>query len=267
MPVESSQESLTHDLHSLGVRQGDIIMLHASYRAVGPVAGGPEALLAALLEAVGPEGGLVMFVSWAASPYEAFARGGLTDSERADWPAYDPQTAAVHPGYAGALGSTLVKHQGALRSANPDRSLAAVGSAAPLIAGQALDHGFGPGSPLQRLYEKGAKTLLLGAPLYTVTVLHYAEYLAAIPGKHFVRYEVPLLRAGKKVWQPVTQMNRDAFIPAVAGLEPDYLEQAIRAYLAVGHHCEGQVGKACCYLFEMADLVPFAIRFFEEAYG
>lgn len=43
---------LVHALGALGVVPGDMLMIHASLRAVGPVAGGAEALVEALERAV-----------------------------------------------------------------------------------------------------------------------------------------------------------------------------------------------------------------------
>jgi len=100
-----------------------------------------------------------------------------------------------------------------------------------------------------------------------LTILHYAEYLSDVPSKQYVQYEVPILEHGHKVWHHVTQMNRDAFVPGAEGLDPDYLEQVIRAYLETNNHAEGRVGAAQAFLFEMAALVPFAVRYFEERFG
>lgn len=265
--MAATRDSLARELRALGLHAGDIVMLHASYRAIRPVEGGPDAVLDALMQAVQPGGGLVMFVSWANTPYDAFARGGPDPAARAEWPAFDPATAPVHPGYGGAIGACLAAREGAVRSRNPDRSLLGWGAAAPLIADQPLDHGFGPGSPLARLHAREAKVLNLGAPLYTATILHLAEYLADVPGKRHVRYEVPVLEGGAKVWRAVTQMDRDGFVAAAAGQEPDYLEQVIRDYIAAGRAAEGRVGAARALLYEMADLVPFAVRHFEARYG
>lgn len=264
---EATRETLARDFRALGVASGDIVMLHASHRAVRPVAGGPDAVIETLIEVVGPEGGLAMFVSWPHTPYDAFAKGGPSAAEREAWPAFDPENAPVRSTYGGAIGACLAKKPGARRSRNPDRSLLAIGAAAALVENHPLDHGFGPGSPLEALYERGAKTLNLGAPLYTATILHYAEYLAEVPGKRFVQYEVPILEGGRKVWRSVTQMNRDAFVAGAEGLDPDYLEQVTRAYIATGKHSEGHVGAAQAYLFDMQDLVPFAIRYFEQRFG
>lgn len=267
MQFEATRETLADDFRALGVKAGDIIMLHASYRAVRPVSGGPDAVLDGLIDAVMPGGGLVMFASWDQSPYDAFTKGDLSEVEKEAWPAFDPQTACVRPTHGGAVGACLARRKDACRSRNPDRSLLAFGAAVPLIADHQFDHGFGPGSPLQSLHECGGKSLNLGAPLYTATILHYAEYLADVPGKRFVHYEVPILESGRKAWHPVTQMNRDAFVESADGLDPDYLEQAILAYMTTGRHTEAKVGAAKAYLFEMSDLVSFAVRHFESRYG
>ena len=266
-PNEATRESIAREFRALGIESGNIVMLHASYRALRPVRGGPDAVIDALMDAVTEEGGIVMFVSWAHTTYDAFAEGGLSEAERLAWPAFDPATAPVRLTHGGAVGACLAQRTESFRSRNPDRSLLALGSAIPLLADHSLDHGFGLGSPLERLYERGAKTLNLGAPLYTATILHYAEYLAQVSDKRYVRYEVPILENRCKVWRRVTQMNRDAFVPGAEGLEPDYLEQVIRGYCATRKHREGQVGAARAYLFDMADLVPFAVRYFEDHFG
>jgi aminoglycoside 3-N-acetyltransferase len=55
-----SQDELVAQLRALGVRPGMILLAHTSFRAVRPVEGGPSGLIAALREALGPQGTLVM---------------------------------------------------------------------------------------------------------------------------------------------------------------------------------------------------------------
>ncbi len=267
--MPASRDSLAADFRALGVRRGDLVMLHASLRSLGPVHGGPDAVLDALMGVVGDAGGLIMFVSWGHSTYDAFVNGdGLSDAERAAWPAFDPPRASVRDSYAGAVGACLVGRPDAARSANPDRSLAALGrGAAALVAEHRLDHGFGPGSPLERFVERGGKTLLLGAPLSTATVVHLAEYRCAVPDKLTVAYEVPLLRDGDKRWCRVEQMERDGFVPSVRGADEDHIERVVRAYLNATHHQAGRVGEAPACLLDAADLVDFAVADFERHYG
>lgn len=73
----------------------------------------------------------------------------------------------------------LLQTPGARRSAHPDASIVAVGPVAgTLTQPHELGQAFGPGSPLERFAEHGGKVLLLGAPLNSVTFLHYAEAIA-----------------------------------------------------------------------------------------
>lgn len=79
---------ITRQFSDLGVRPGDLLMVHASLRSVGPVEGGADALLHCLLSAGGPGGTLMGYASWDRSPYEETLNGAtLADDERSNWPA------------------------------------------------------------------------------------------------------------------------------------------------------------------------------------
>jgi aminoglycoside 3-N-acetyltransferase len=58
-----STEELANDFRKLGIRAGDTVMLHASVRAVGEVAGGPDQIHLALKSVLTPDGSLVMYAS------------------------------------------------------------------------------------------------------------------------------------------------------------------------------------------------------------
>ncbi len=72
-----SIEELAQDFRAVGTQPGDTVMLHASVRAVGEVAGGPDAIHLALKSALTPEGTLMMY---AGCPhyYDEVGRGNLT---------------------------------------------------------------------------------------------------------------------------------------------------------------------------------------------
>jgi hypothetical protein len=59
-PAPHTVASLKSDLRSLGLVSGDVAMLHASRSSVGFVAGGPQAIVQALLEILGQQGTLVV---------------------------------------------------------------------------------------------------------------------------------------------------------------------------------------------------------------
>lgn len=57
-----SRAQLAADFRALDVQPGDTVMLHASIRAVGRVAGGPDEIHLALKDALGAEGTLMWSV-------------------------------------------------------------------------------------------------------------------------------------------------------------------------------------------------------------
>lgn len=266
---------LRDGLHRLGIRAGDLVMVHASLKALGatpggPVQGGPATVLAALLDALGPDGTLMAYVSWDRSPYEeTLGENRLTPRERDAWPAFDPDAAGTYRGF-GVLNAYIAAHPGARRSHHPDASMAAIGAAAEwLVADHPLDSGYGRGSPLERFVAAGGRVLLLGAPLDAVTVLHYAEAIADFPGKRRVSYAMPVRdAAGRKVWVRVEDFDSNGILDRYArGGSPDAVETIARAYVEQGRHAFGRVGEAECHLFDARDLIAFATRWLEARHG
>src|SRR4051794_34679622 len=58
-----SRQELADAFRALGVGAGDTVMLHASIRAAGPIAGGPDEIHLALKDALTPDGTLIMYAS------------------------------------------------------------------------------------------------------------------------------------------------------------------------------------------------------------
>lgn len=265
-----TRAALTLDLRRLGVHPGDLVMIHASLKAIGTIDGGPVTLVGSLLDAVAPGGTLMGYASWDRSPYEETLNGAQMDEEaRRAWPPFDPATAGTYRGF-GLLNQFLVETPGALRSAHPDASMVAIGALAQaLIEPHRLGEAFGRDSPLERFVRSGGKVLLLGAPLNTVTALHYAESIADIPGKRRVTYEMPLLDPeGRTVWKLAEDFDSNGILDcfAVDG-KPDAVETIANAYVTLGRHREGRVGDACCHLFDAQDIVSFGQACLERNFG
>src|SRR3954447_24676356 len=56
-----SRQQLATAFQSLGIEPADVVMVHASVSAVGPVAGGPDQVHLALKDALTPAGTLMMY--------------------------------------------------------------------------------------------------------------------------------------------------------------------------------------------------------------
>ena len=60
MPEMITRAHLVRQLLDMGVQPGGVLVVHTAFSKVRPVEGGPEGLIAALREALGPAGTLVM---------------------------------------------------------------------------------------------------------------------------------------------------------------------------------------------------------------
>jgi aminoglycoside 3-N-acetyltransferase len=240
-------------------------MLHASVKAVGWVVGGPDVVLDALLEVLTPAGTLMMYVGWEDSPYPmdewpAEKRQAYLD----ECPAFDSATSRANREWS-ILAEYVRTKPGARRSANPEWSMVAIGAKAEwLTKDHPLQYGSGPGSPLERLAQARGKVLLLGSPLSDVTLLHYAEHLAEVPNKRIVRYQVPIMREGRRQWVQIEELDSSRGIVDWPG--GNYFEAIMRDYHAADSAREGLVGAARSYLLDAAGLVEFATRWMARSF-
>src|SRR5712664_681174 len=154
-------EDVVEQLRSLGARDGGVLLVHTSFRAVRPVEGGPLGVVEALLRALGPRGTLVMPT--------------MTDGESV----FDPRTTPSQG--MGVVAELFWRQPGVIRSTHPGGSFAARGPlAAAICAPQPLSPPHGPDSLVGRVYDLGGQVLLLGVGHSENTTLHLAEALADV---------------------------------------------------------------------------------------
>lgn len=233
------------------------MLVHAALRSVGKVLGGAQTILDALRDAVGPEGTVLGYTDWDGED-DVAAYPELRDQQ----PAFDPLTSrSIRDN--GFFPEMLRTTPGAMRSTNPGASMAAIGAkAAWFTAGHVLDYGYGPNSPLGKLVEDGGKTLMLGATLDHMTLLHHAEHLADFAPKRIRTYETPMLIDGRTVWKTFEEFDTSN-VPD--GLADDYFAEIVEAFLATGRGRRGLVGAAPSVLVEANQILPFAIDWIERA--
>lgn len=237
-------EALVADLHALGVRPGDVLMVHASLRRLGPVEGGAVGVVAALDAALAPGGTWMMNL-------------GAEEHDPDDEVPFDPLTTPADPD-VGVLAEVMRTTPGTRVSDHPDARFGARGPGAPeLLDPVPWDDYYGPGSALERLVRSAGKVLRLGSDLDTVTLIHLAEYLVDLPDKRRVgRRHLVRGRLGPKV---VTVTCLDDSDGIVAWPGEDYFATITRDYLAAGHGRTGPVGGATAELLDAGHLVDFAV--------
>jgi aminoglycoside 3-N-acetyltransferase len=257
-----SRAELANGFRALGVAPGDIVMVHASVRAVGPIAGGPDQIHLALKDALTDDGTLMMYAS-CPSHYDEVGRGHLsTDEERElleKLPAFDALTARSQRDN-GTLVELLRSYPGSLVNTHVARFVVWGTHAAHLISKQPWNYAFGRDSALERFVEVGGKILLLGCDHDTVTFLHYAEHVVDVPNKRVAKFVVPVLEDGTRVWKAMEE-----FDTSDKGAHPNwpdrFFARLVDTYLARTNNRGGLVGDAECFLMDARGLLELSLEF------
>ena len=255
-----TRKALAADLRALGLARGDVVMVHASVRAVGEVAGGPDEIHLAIKDVLGSEGTLMMYASCPRYVDEV-GRGNLNPDEEAEvlekLPAFDPLTARSARDN-GALVELLRTYPGSRVNPHPARFVAWGRDADDLFSKQPWSYAFGRDSALERFVDLDGKILLLGCDHDTVTFLHYAEHIVDIRDKRVARFRVPILENGKRVWRDMEEFNTAG--DGVHANWPDhFFAQIVDAHLAETGNRGGLVGNATCHLVRARALLDAAL--------
>jgi aminoglycoside 3-N-acetyltransferase len=227
--LELTRADVVRQLQALGVRQGGVLLVHTSFRATRPVEGGPLGLIAALREALGPDGTMVM-PSWTGDDDEPF--DPLTTRAASD-------LGVVADAFWRLPGVRRSDHFQAFAAAGPD---AARITRDPLPLPPHI-----PESPVGRVHDLDGQVLLLGVEHDSDTTLHLAELLANVP------YRVPrsctVLRDGRAVR---IDYGENDHCCARFALADDWLR-------ARGLQAEGPVGHALARLARARDIVSVSV--------
>jgi aminoglycoside 3-N-acetyltransferase len=265
-----TRTKLVRDLRVLGLVEGDTTMVHTAMGRLGWVVGGPDTVVAALLDAVGPTGTVMAYAGWDQDPYHLVRwPADVREAALREQPPFDPLVSEANREH-GRIPERMRTWPGAERGPHPEASMVAIGSrAAWLVRPHSDDEPHGPGTPFSRLIELGGSVLLLGAPWESVTLLHHAEAIAPIPDKHRVTYVMPVLVGGETVWRTYHDIDTSdgAFAYDRLGLEVDPFEQIVRDALDAGIGRTGAVGSSTSVLLPARELVGFAVSWLRERFS
>jgi len=227
---ELSRAQVAEQLRGLGVREGGVLLVHTSFRAVRPVEGGPLGLIAALRDALGPEGTLVL-------------PSGTGDDDAP----FDPRTTPARADL-GILPELFWRQPGVLRSSHFD-GFAAIGPrAAEIVSAPLTLPPSSPGSPISVIHELDGQVLLLGVGHDCSTMLHLAEILGGAPYR--VPHHYTVLEDGRPV--RIDYGENDHCCAGFAQMD-GWLR-------AAGLQAEGLVGHAQARLARAQDVVRIAVE-------
>jgi aminoglycoside 3-N-acetyltransferase len=182
-------------------RADSIVLLHSAPRAIGHVAGGIDAVVDAMVRALGDRTLVVPTFTtdlldpscWRRQP----APRETWDAIRAELPTFDPATST--PRRMGRIADLVWRRDGALRTAHPIESIAALGPRAKWIVERApIDDPKGPRGPWARMVEADARIVMLGVGLERCTMIHHAERIVGVD--YQTSYAFPVVLEGTRAW-------------------------------------------------------------------
>ena len=164
--MNTSFERLVQDLKALGIKEGDVLMVHSSLKSMGHVEGGAETVIAALRAVLGEEGTLMLpALTYATSCADLYFSNLET------------------PSCVGLVTEAFRKTEGVRRSNHPTHSVCVIGKYRDAMCEgwEEDDTPIGPHSPFRKLADYKGKILLLGCPFARNTFMHGMEEIAGVP--------------------------------------------------------------------------------------
>ena len=233
-----SFNTLVHQLKALGLEDGNVIMVHASLRKTGPIEGGADTLLNALITAVGKTGTILMPL-------------GATEKHP-----FDRLHSAAHEDM-GILAEIFRQHDRVHVNDHAASRFGALGlHSHALLEPMPLHDYHGHGSVLSRFTELNGTVLRLGADKDTVTLTHWAEYLAHLPYKRRVRRRYIRADIGEQWIESLDDCDGIAHWDQ----GDDYFSQILIDFLHTGQVSTGPVGNCMAELFDAQPFVDFAVK-------
>ena len=156
-------ESLTSAFRNLGVQTGDTLLVHSSYKSLGPVDGGPQTVINALLAALGPDGTLIM------PSFNFDFNKGL------------PWDVRSTPAQMGILTELVRKDPRAKRIFHPIYSFAIIGKHAEMLGNLRYKSSYERNSVFGKLRDLDGKIMVIGLS-YTnsMTFFHHIEQMEGV---------------------------------------------------------------------------------------
>lgn len=237
-----TRDDIAKGFLGLGLEPGCALLIHSSLKSFGRVDGGAEAVVAGIIDALGPEGTLL-----------APTLTGHEELFPDNPPHVDLRTA---PCWTGAIPEAVRLHPDAVRSTHPTHSCTAIGACAEeLTAGHELTPTpCGITSPYFRVAQAGGYIAMIGCTLERCTTCHTVEEIANV-GFHLqkeIAYGTCIDRHGNTVETPCLLHSYKGPERDYPVLEPILLEKGLMRI--------GKVGESTVRLINSMGLILTALE-------
>lgn len=183
-----THQQLDSHLRKIGLKIGDVVFIHSDLRCFGLPEGkhSRQDILSFYFDTlkgiIGEEGTIAVPAYF----YEYARFGTPFDID------HSPVSTSL-----GSFSQWINSLPSRRRSWNPLQSIAAIGGQAKDLVGEKTLTGYGVTSPWHRLRQLNGKVLFLGAPLQSMTFVHYIEQQYGVPHLYFKIYSFPIIKDGK----------------------------------------------------------------------
>ena len=160
---------LLEGLRELGIRPGDSVMLHSAFGKEQGFTGSIDDLTNVFVDAVGPEGHLLMVsLPYRSSSFDYLRKGNVFDVRKT-------------PSMMGMVSEMFRRRPEVARSLHPTHPVLVRGPRALWFTEQHPNcmYPCGPGSPFERLADVDGKVAFLDVPFNTYTFFHHLEHLVS----------------------------------------------------------------------------------------
>jgi aminoglycoside N3'-acetyltransferase len=237
------KHALVTAFREVGIKGGDKVFVHASMNRMGYIEGGAEAVIAALMEAVGPAGSLFMPTFPTTGSMASYLNSGRVFDVR--------QT----PSQMGVISETFRKWEGVLRSLHPTNPIAGWGKDAEFFL---RDHHksptpYGHDTPFGRAAECD-DTYVLMIETHILSLLHHLQERTNFPNLFLPGVkEVPVIgwNGDQEIVSTRAMRPRTPYFVAIPSTRPDACDWAmIQDFgLVFPHRRLGEI-RAMGYLFD-----------------
>lgn len=234
-----TKKELVEGFKSLGLKSGDTVLVHSSYKSLGGVQGGPQIVIDSLLETIGQKGTLIM----PAFNFD-FCKGATWDYKNT-------------PSHMGIITELVRNNPESTRVFHPIYSFSILGQHKETLGEIHNRSAYGADSLFAQLRMLDAKIMVIGLD-YTnsMTYFHHIEEMEGVNYRYMKDFTGEIIdREGNSSIQTYSMLVRDIDMGVVTEVNPmgKLLEEA-------GIIRKGQIGEAEVAVMKAKEVYEFTAK-------